>query len=179
MKAHNMEMMITNHRSKLSSSDEFKKDSVNSKKSSKPPKASMKETMTVSTIELMQILGKSRPKGKKNSFFKETTKKRPTLKELQGKKYLFLDSDLSEISDDLLESKIIKLFKPKRPEKARRINDPKYYCYHRVINHPLDKCITLKEHIMKLAKDGRIILDLDDIIEANCICAQLESSPLR
>jgi len=32
---------------------------------------------------------------------------------------------------------------------------------------------------MQLAKDGRIILDLDETAEANCIGAQLESSPLR
>jgi len=48
-----------------------------------------------------------------------------------------------------------------------------------VISHPLEKCITLKECIMQLAKDRRIILDLDEITEANCIRAQLESLPLR
>jgi len=32
---------------------------------------------------------------------------------------------------------------------------------------------------MQLAKDGKIIVDLEDTAEANCICTQLESSPLR
>jgi len=102
-----MEMMIANHRSKTSSSYGFKKDKGNSKKSSKPPKASMKETMTIFTEEPMGISGKSRPKGKKASFSKETTRRHPTLKELQEMKYPFPDLDLSGMLDDLLENKII------------------------------------------------------------------------
>jgi len=76
--------------------------------------------------------------------------------------------------DDLLENGIIELPAPKRPEEAGRITDPKYCRYHRVISHPLKKCITLKECIMQLARDGRIILDLDDPIRTNHISAQLE-----
>jgi len=38
---------------------------------------------------------------------------RPTLSELQEKKYMFLDLDLSRILDDLLKNMIIKLPKPK------------------------------------------------------------------
>ena len=55
----------------------------------------------------------------------------------------------------------------------------KYYCYHRAISHPLERCITLKKHIMQLAKDGRVILDMDNTAEANSICAQLELLPSR
>ena len=152
---------------------------VNSKKSSKPPKASMKETMIIFAEELVRILGKSRLEGKKTSFSKETTRKCPTLKELQERKYPFPDSDLSGMLNDLLENKIIELPEPKRPEEAGRTNDPKYYRYHRVISHHLEKCTTLKERIMQLAKDERIILDLDETAKANSIGAQLEPSPLR
>jgi len=112
-KAHDMEMRIANYHNKSSSLYEFKKDKGDSKKSSKPPKASMKETMTISTEEPIRISGKSKPKGKKTSFSKETTKNRPTLKELQERNYSFPDLDLSGMLDDLLESKIIKLPKPK------------------------------------------------------------------
>jgi len=69
--------------------------------------------------------------------------------------------------DDLFEYKIIELPQPKWPEEARKTSKLKYCSYYRVISHPLEKCITLKEHIMKLAKDVRIILDLDDTSEAN------------
>jgi len=43
--------------------------------------------------------------------------------------------------------------------------DLKYYRYHRMISHPLETCIMLKEHIMRLAKGRCIIIDLDDIVE--------------
>ena len=69
--------------------------------------------------------------------------------------------------DSLLENKIIKLPKSKWPYKAGRRNDPKYYRYHRVISRSLEKCITLKDHIMQLDREGKIVLDLDYIIEAN------------
>jgi len=79
--------------------------------------------------------------------------------------------------DDLLENMIIELHEPKQLEEAERTNDSQYYHYHMIIGHPLEKYIPLKECIMQLAKDGRIILNLDDTAEANCICAQLESLP--
>ena len=50
-KAHHMEMTIGNRRSKSSSSYEFKKDKGETKKSSKPSKASTKETMVTSARE--------------------------------------------------------------------------------------------------------------------------------
>ena len=50
--------------------------------------------------------------------------------------------------------------------------DLKCYCYHRMVNHPLKKCITIKKRIIQLAKEGRIILDLDDIVEANHVSFQ-------
>jgi len=77
-----MEMMVAIRCSKSLSSYEFKKDNSDSNKSFKPQKASMKETMIVSTEEPIRILGKSRLGGKKTSFYKETKKKRPTLTEL-------------------------------------------------------------------------------------------------
>ncbi|KAK9732639.1 hypothetical protein RND81_04G012300 [Saponaria officinalis] len=74
--------------------------------------------------------------------------------------------------DDLLEKKVIEFPESKRPNEAGRTADPKYCRYHRVVSHPLEKCITLKEKIMQLAKDGKILLDLDDAAESNCIVAQ-------
>jgi len=76
------------------------------------------------------------------------TRKRPTLKELQEKKYPFLDLDLSGMLDDLLEKGVIELPKPKHQEEAGKTINPKYCQYHRIVSHPLKKCITVKEHIM-------------------------------
>jgi len=67
---------------------------------------------------------------------REAGKKRPTLKELQEKKYRFPDLDLSGMMDELLEKGIIELPPSKRPEESGRTNDPKYYRYHRVVSHP-------------------------------------------
>jgi len=67
--------------------------------------------------------------------------------------------------DDLLENGIIELLALKRLEEVERTTNPKYCRYHRVISHPLEKCIMLKERITRLGRDGRIILDLDDSIE--------------
>ena len=41
-----------------------------------------------------------------------------------------------------------------------------------MVSHPLEKCITIKERIMQLAKEGMIILDLDDVAEANHVSSQ-------
>jgi len=71
-------------------------------------------------------------------------RRRPNLKELQKKKYL-LPSNLPGMVDDLLEKGVI---------------------------HPLEKCITIKERIIQLAKEGRIILELDDVVEENHISSQ-------
>ena len=94
-------------------------------------------------------------------------RRHPTLKELHAKKYPFPDSDLLGILDDLLEMGAIQLPKPKSPEEVGRTTRPKYCCYHRMVSHPLEKCIMIMERIMQLAKVGKIILDLDDVVEAN------------
>ena len=85
-----------------------------------------------------------------------------TLRELEQKTYLFPDSDMAAMLDDLLEKKVIELPECKRPEEMNRFNDPKYCKYHRIVSHPVSKCFILKELIMKLAQQGRIELDLED-----------------
>jgi len=69
--------------------------------------------------------------------------------------------------DDLLEKGIIELPPLKRHEESGMTNDLRYCRYHRVISHPLEKCIMLKERIMQLAKGGAIILNLDEAAETN------------
>ena len=48
-----------------------------------------------------------------------------------------------------------------------RVNDPNYCHYHRIVSHPVEKCFVLKDLIMKIAKRGRIHLDLDEVVESN------------
>jgi len=121
-----MEMTITSHHAKSSSLPDSRKDKGEFKKNLKSSKSSNKGSMAISTGEPVRISRKPKYEDKKSEFPKDTGKKRPTLKELQEKKYSFPDSDLSGILDNLLQNGVIELPNPKRPEEARRVTDPKY-----------------------------------------------------
>ena len=97
----------------------------------------------------------------------ENERCRFTLKELEEKRYLFPNSDVPSMLEDLLQKKIIELPECKRPKEMGRVNDPNYCHYHRIVSHPVEKCFILKELIMKLAKQGIIHLDLDEVVESN------------
>ncbi|XP_021727461.1 uncharacterized protein LOC110694603 [Chenopodium quinoa] len=127
----------------------------------------------------LKISGKPKSEQKRESSLKDANTKReePTLKELQEKKYPFPDSDSSGMLDDLLEKKIIELPESKRPKKMGRSSDPNYCRYHRLVSHPLEKCITLKEKIMRLAKEGRVVLDLDEKEGSNHTTVAVDASP--
>ncbi|KAL9224979.1 hypothetical protein vseg_000953 [Gypsophila vaccaria] len=128
--------------------------------------------MRVSTGDApVKISAKPKYKKKKEAYTKGYNLDGPTFEELQAMEYPFPDSDLPGMLDDLLEKKILQLPKSKRPNQAHRVNDPNYCQYHRLVSHPVEKCITLKEKIMQLANDGKIILDLDESVSANHIAA--------
>jgi len=74
--------------------------------------------------------------------------------------------------EDLLKKGVIQLLETKKPEQVGRTAYPKYCHYHRMVSHPLEKCITLEQRIMWLIEDGMIILDLDDLVETNYISYQ-------
>ena len=173
-KAHNVEVMPASHHINSFYPTESKKDKVKFKNNVKFSKNTTKEVMSTSISQLIRITGKLKLEDKKSLVFKDGTKKRLTLKELQQKKYPFLDSVLSRMLDDLLQNEVIELSESKCLEEARRIIDPKYCQYHRVISHPLEKCIMLKEPIMQLARDRKIISNLDDTFETNHIFTQLK-----
>ena len=92
-------------------STESKRDKVEFEKNVNFSKGTTKEAIISQPIRIMEKLKLG---GKKRSSFKVVTNKRPTLKELQKKKYLFPNSDLSGMLDDLLEKGVIKWPEPKR-----------------------------------------------------------------
>ena len=49
-----------------------------------------------------------------------------------------------------------------------RVNDLKYCKFYHLISHPVEKCFVLKDLIIKLAKQGRIELDVDEVDAVNC-----------
>ena len=68
--------------------------------------------------------------------------------------------------DHLLELKLIELQEMKCPEEADQTNDPKYCKYHRLIGHPIEQCFVLKDKIMELVRQGKIMFD-DEVAIAN------------
>ncbi|KAH7842212.1 hypothetical protein Vadar_002709 [Vaccinium darrowii] len=119
------------------------------------------------TTALVKITTKDKKKEVKKEFCPIEKDKRPTLKELQAKKYPFLDSDVPGMLEDLLEKKVIQLPECKRPEEIGRVNDLKYCQYHRIVSHPTEKYFVLKELLVDLASQNKILLNLDEAAECN------------
>ncbi|KAL0352209.1 UNVERIFIED_CONTAM: hypothetical protein Scaly_1609600 [Sesamum calycinum] len=95
----------------------------------------------------------------KNNAPYEWPQRKLTLKEMQAREYLFLDSDVLGIFDDLLEANLIDLPEMKRPEEAERKDDPKYCKYHRLAGHTIQDCFVFKDNVMQLARQDKISLE--------------------
>ncbi|BFG21034.1 hypothetical protein CerSpe_073080 [Prunus speciosa] len=106
-------------------------------------------------------------KVKRMESSQEVDKHRHTLKELEEKMYHFLDSNVVGMLEDLLEKKVIELPECKRLEEMNQVNDPKFWKYHQIVNHPVEECFVLKEFIMNLVRQGRIELDVDKVTYTN------------
>ncbi|KAM1188371.1 hypothetical protein ACFX13_024996 [Malus domestica] len=167
-RSHDMELSIANHGKKEPIID-FKKDKVFSPNVDKTGKKPPNEAFTVNTRPIktssasIKISSKTKAKEiKKGEPSCTQDRYKSTLMELEQKVYLFPDSNMDAMLDDLLEKKVIELPECKRPEEMNHVNDLKYCKYHRIVSHPVGKCFVLKELIMKLAQQGRIELDLED-----------------
>ena len=60
----------------------------------------------------------------------------------------YFESNAPEKLDKLLETGLIELSHSKHPEEIGNINDPKYCKYHRIINHPIEKCKTFNGQVL-------------------------------
>ncbi|KAH7860941.1 hypothetical protein Vadar_019807 [Vaccinium darrowii] len=49
----------------------------------------------------------------------------------------------------------------------RKVHDPRYCHYHRIVSHPTEKCFVLKDLIVDLARKKKILLDVDEVAESN------------
>ena len=81
------------------------------------------------------------------------------------------------ILEQLLQLKLIKLLECRRPEDMGKVNDPNYCKYHRIIGHPIQKCFIFKEQIRKLAKENKIDLDFNEIVESNHVTIACDVLP--
>ncbi|KAL0303244.1 UNVERIFIED_CONTAM: hypothetical protein Sradi_6192500 [Sesamum radiatum] len=157
-----------NHKTAFPINDQ-RKDKKDLKSSKKFIKPNIKESMAIKTAPV-KISSNDRKKleNPKDQLMKND-RRQVILKELQEKEYPFLNSDVPYIFDQLLERKLIKLPESKHLGKAEKVNDPKYYKYHRVVSYPIEKCFVVKEEIMTLAKEGKIILDIEEMASTNVI----------
>ncbi|MBM1124210.1 hypothetical protein JQN44_27430, partial [Klebsiella pneumoniae] len=94
----------------------------------------------------------------KRDFNQGSRKQWLTLREMQQKEYPFPDVEIPRMLEELLALKLIQLLEIKRPEEAKRINDPNFYKYHRLVSHPTERCFVLKEKIVQLAASEKILL---------------------
>ena len=66
-----------------------------------------------------------------------------------------------------LRKGLIELLESRRTEEIKRISDPEYCKYNRIINHPIEKCKAFKRQVLQLAKEGKITLDEEDTEESD------------
>ena len=62
------------------------------------------------------------------------------------------------ILNELLDKKVIDIYESKRPDEINKVGDPRYCRFHRVLGHLVSKCFILKEKIMMLVSEGKIII---------------------
>ncbi|KAA0065362.1 retrotransposon gag protein [Cucumis melo var. makuwa] len=80
--------------------------------------------------------------------------------------------------EQLIEKQLIQLPECKRPEQKGKVDDPNYCKYDRVISHPIEKCFVLKELILKLARENKIELDIDEVAQKNHVAVKMTSRVL-
>ncbi|KAL0359907.1 UNVERIFIED_CONTAM: hypothetical protein Sangu_0840100 [Sesamum angustifolium] len=83
---------------------------------------------------------------------------------MQARQYPFLDSNVSEIFDDLLDANLINLPEMKWPKKSERKDDSKYCKYHSLVEHAIQDCFLFKDKVMNLARLGKISLEEDSMV---------------
>ncbi|TYK00349.1 retrotransposon gag protein [Cucumis melo var. makuwa] len=81
-----------------------------------------------------------------------------------------------DMLEQLLDNQLIQLPGYKRPKQAGKVHDPNYCKYHWVISHPVEKYFVLKELILKLAREKKIKLDIDEVAKTNHVAVAMTSS---
>ncbi|TYK04208.1 retrotransposon gag protein [Cucumis melo var. makuwa] len=174
--AHDMELSIANRGAKdfLVQRTRSDKNGINDTK--KIANSVLNESMVVQETPLKSFFKRKETKHERNHDGDE--KRRPTLRERQKKVYPFPDSDVADMSEQLIEKQLIQLPECKRPEQAGKVDDPNYCKYHQVICHPVEKWFVLNELILKLARENKIELDIDVVAQTNHVAVNMTSSVL-
>ncbi|PHT45029.1 hypothetical protein CQW23_14187 [Capsicum baccatum] len=160
--AHDMELSIASHEKTSPIFDPRKE----AKEFNQMLKYKTKESMEVGVTSIKDPT-KQKLKVKSPCPRPREEKSQPTLKELESKAYAFPDFDVSTILYVFLAKKFIEFPKSKRPDESNKVDDPKYYKYHHIVSYPTKICFILKEKIITLVRDGKIIIDANDTAEVN------------
>ena len=149
-----MELSLSSHGEKGLPVDEQRKEKKDTRRGDKSSRPMVKESMAI-VVEPVKISSKENKRTEKMADpMQEGEKLWLTLKETEEKTYLFQNTDVQRMLEDLLEKNVIKLLECKRLEEMGRSNDQKYCIYHRVISHFVEKCFVLKDLIPKACKWG-------------------------
>ena len=133
--------------------------------------------MPVNTTEVKVPRRGANANEKRLEGWQKNEMRRLTLKEREQKVYPFPDEDVPNILEQLLQLKLIELPECRRPEDMGKVDDPKYCKYHRIIGHLIQKCFVFKEQIMKLAKENKIDLYFNEVVESNHVTVACDVLP--
>ncbi|KAA0057875.1 retrotransposon gag protein [Cucumis melo var. makuwa] len=173
-RTHDMELSIANRGAKdfLVQRTRSDKNEINDIK--KIANNVLNESMLVQETPLKSFSKRKETKHKRNHDGDE--KRHPTLRERQKKVYPFPDSDVADMLEQLIEKQLIQFPECKRPKQTGKVDDPNYCKYYRVISHPVEKCFVLKELILKLARENKIELNIDEVAQTNHVAVNMTSS---
>ncbi|KAA0040629.1 retrotransposon gag protein [Cucumis melo var. makuwa] len=173
-RAHDMELSIANRGAKDFLVQRTKSDKNEINDTKKIANNVLNESMLVQETPLKSFSKRKETKHERNHDGDE--KRRPTLRERQKFFYPFSDSNVADMLEQLIEKQLIQLPECKRPEQAGKVDDPNYRKYHRVISHPVEKYFVLKELILKLTRENKIELDIDEVAQTNHVAVNMTSS---
>ena len=161
-RAHDMELSISSHGNMKPPVLEERKERREIRKNDRNAKINIKDSMNIYPAPV-KILTRNEKANEKRPEGGQQCETRSSLKEWEQNVYPLLDVDMPEMLKQLLKLKLIELPECKRPEEMGKVDNSNYCKYHRIINHPIQKCFVLKELIIKLAKERKIGLDFNDV----------------
>ena len=170
-----MELRIASHGSTNPPILEKRKKEV--RKNDRNAKVNLKDPMIVNTVEVKVPRRGAYANKKQLEGWQKNEVRRLTFKEHEQKVYLFPDEDVPNILEQLLQLKLIELLECRRLEDLGKVDDPNYCKYHRIIGHPIQKCFVFKEQIMKLAKENKIDLYFNEVVESNHVTVACDVLP--
>ena len=174
-RAHDMELSISSHRCTNPPILEESKKEV--RKNDRNAKANLKDPMVVNTAEVKVPRRGANANEKWLEGWQKNEVRHLTFKEREQKVYSFPDEDVPNILEQLLQLKLIELPKCEQPEDMRKVDDHNYCEYHHIIGHPIQKCFVFKEQIMKLAKENKIDLNFNEVVESNHVTIACDVLP--